>query len=238
MILSRKLDQKELDRLHDTARERLGVKSADVGIVSIGRNCIIEKKADSSRLPSYEIEGLINTGAVDLDREVVVPSGADWKLFGPDGAKQFKCIYMHHDLTPGSIVAVARSVKRSKFPDGWTIRAKMMGAEYGEPAKQAIMLAQEGALGFSVQFAATDRGPPTADEKSMYPGAKSIVRKWTPFEVSVTPMRCNLDCGTATLWMDDQSAKSVDDLIRKGLAPEWASKRFVRPARRVVVCRV
>lgn len=239
MILTRQLDRIELDRLVTVASERIG-KAADpttIGVCSPGEYSSLHEKTESAG-KSYEIIGLANTAAVDNEAEVVLPGGADWRLFGPDSPKKYKCLYMHHDLKPSSVVATIRTLRRSTVPDGWFIRAKMMDPSFSDAARQAKMLAEEGVLGFSVHFLTNDKGPLTPEEKRLYPKAKSIVRKWIPFEISVSPMQVNVECGATALWMQSPKALSLPRVA--GMVPEWVAKaaKPPKPIRRVIVCGV
>lgn len=239
MILSRKLDTNEIERLHERASKRLGAMfdPAMIGVRMSHETLCLKERPDSTGQGGYELDGIATTGSLDQDEEVVVPGGGDWSLL-TDPKSRYKSLYTDHYYGTSNVVATVRWVKRATFPDGWQIRARFMPDDYGEHVKQTRMLAERGALGLSIGFQALDRGAPDASEKAKYPGARSVVRKWKVFEVSTTPMPCNLDCGASMLWVDDGKAAQVGELVSKGLAPEWASKRFVRPARRVVVCRV
>lgn len=239
MILTRQLDRIELDRLYDRAAKRLG-DAFDPTMIGIRDGCtsvVLKRKKDSTQEEDYELQGVATTGSVDQDEEVVVPDGGDWSLMVGDKAR-YKSIYTDHWYGTPSVVATVRWVKRTVSPNGWEIRAKMMPDDYGEPVKQARMLLERGAAGLSIGFMALDRGAPTPEEKAKYPGARSIVRKWKVFEVSVTPMPCNLDCGATILRGDSGKAAEAAELVSKGLAPEWVAKRFTKPIRRVIVCGV
>lgn len=125
--------------------------------------------------------GTINTPALDLDDEVVLPSGMDGSYF----PAKVRTVYLNHDYANpighcrhmvGS-AAIIRTLTR--------IAPTQLGLD-------ALTLIQEGVInGLSVGFVRTDAGPLTPEEQRQHPGAKSIVRKWRCIEYSVTAMPCN-----------------------------------------------
>jgi hypothetical protein len=230
MILTAPLSMLDRDRLYDRAAKRLGDAFDPTMIgVKMSHGTLGVKQTRDAGGEAWLLDGIATTGSVDQDEEVVVPGGGDWSLFGPTG--RYKSLYSDHFYGSSSVVATVREVKRmAGRVDGWRIIAQFMPDDFGEHVVQAKMLAERGALGLSIGFMATDRGAPTPAEKSAYPGARSIVRAWKVFEVSTTPMPCNLDCGGSTLWVEEGKAVAGDGV------PEWATKRFrARKARRVVI---
>jgi hypothetical protein len=230
MKLTTPLPLSDRDRLYDRAATRLGdsFDPTQIGVkMSYGTLAVKETRDAGGR--AWLLDGIATTGSIDQDEEVVVPDGGDWSLFGPQG--QYKSLYTDHFYGSSSVVATVREVKRVRGkPDGWRIIAQFMPDDFGEHVKQARMLAERKALGLSIGFQASDRSAPSSDEKAKYPGARSVVRRWKVFEVSTTPMPCNLDCGASALWVDEGKAAVPDGV------PEWATKRFnARKSRRVVI---
>lgn len=236
MKLTTDLPLIDRDRLYDRAAKRLG-DSFDPTMIGVraSTGTLGIKQTKDAGGPAWLLDGIATTGSIDQDEEVVLPGGGDWSLFGPQG--RYKALYSDHFYGSSSVVATVREVKRmTGKADGWRIIAQFMPDDFGDHVVQAKMLAERGALGLSIGFMATDRSGPTPGEKAMYPGARSIVRAWKVFEVSTTPMPCNLDCGANALYVDDSKATAVAELVTKGLAPEWAGKRFAPKRKRLVWC--
>lgn len=127
-----------------------------------------------------EIIAIANSAAIDLQQEVVVPSGADTSYFFGK-----RTIYLNHnyDWPIGSLRSA--TLKNGQ----WLCRFAFASTPQ---AQEVSTLVAEGIVrGVSIGFVATDYGAPTADEAKTYGPMRSIVRKWLWLELSVTPMPCN-----------------------------------------------
>lgn len=210
-----------LFRLRKVANER-GVDGEGVGMIGRAFKSVAVKQENAG----FEIEGIATTDDVDCDREVVLPDALDWYTMG-----KYKALYADHMYGSRHAVAVYRWAARTKTPNGWRIRARLLPDDYSEEIPRMRTLAEHGALGWSIGFMARERGAPTDAERRSYPGAESIVRKAEVFEVSLTPMPCNLACMGVSVYADDSKAASVGDLVRKGLLPA----SFAQARRRIIV---
>jgi len=169
-----------------------------------------------------EIVGISTTDRVDFDREVVMPGGLNWEPL-----LKYRCMYVEHDMHMRSVAATVRSVKRLQTPNGWQIRGKMLGDSYSEHIPRLPMLAEAGVLGLSIGFMATNVGPPTPDEKAIYPQAESIVRSADVVEVSFTTMPCNLDCYSDVVYLDDTRSGDVMKMADRGLVSKASTMLFI-----------
>lgn len=211
------------------ARERFPDAAPDtVGMVGRFAKSAAAIVRDGKRI---EIEGIATTSHVDADEEVVLPDGIDWDAF-----KSYQTLYLDHIYGARTAVAKLRYVTRHKSGsvDGWRLRAMLLPDDYSEEVKRVRMLAEAGMLGMSIGFIAADRGALTADEKRLYPKARSIVRKARVFEVSYTTMPCNLACAADRVYVDDEKAAGVRELVTKGLLPASYARAFAVPAPTVV----
>jgi len=136
--------------------------------------------------------GTVNTPRVDMDREVVLPSGIDRSYF-PDTVR---AVYLNHDY--GCPIGKCRNLAGGAS----FIRALTRMASTQLATDVLTMIAEGVINGLSIGFTRTDSGPLTADEARVYPGATSIVRKWRCIEYSVTAMPCNPDATIDTKSMD------------------------------------
>lgn len=231
MILCRDMKADEMrDRLVRAAHKFIGPDVQPDAIGTVGRAFkAATAKPDNG---GWDIEGVATTDDVDCENEVVLPGGLDW---GPLNA--YKTLYGDHIYGVRTAVATLRWVARSSSPNGFRIRARMLPDEFSEDIPRYRILAERGALGYSIGFFATDRGTLTPDEAKRYPRAKSIVRKAAVFECSLTSCPCNLACAGASVYADDSKASVLADLVAKSLLPGRFGSLWdvAPPPRRVVV---
>lgn len=125
-----------------------------------------------------------NTGTVDLDGEVVVPSGADDSYFKKHGP----IFYDHRwDEPPVAKLRSATLVGDSR----WECHVGFNALPF---SKDVMYLVKEGFItGCSVGFVPLEYGPPTKEETAKYGPHNRTVRKWKWLELSITPMPCNPD---------------------------------------------
>jgi hypothetical protein len=154
-----------------------------------------------------DVLAIATTDNVDLDDEVVLPSGCDWSYLNAN-----RKLFVDHQYDISHCVGALRSM--APYPSkgamkGWSIRARLYdGMPY--PAAEAVqkIIAQDG-IGISIGFLALDYGAPTADERIKYPGASSIVRKSKLLEASFTCLPCNVSCQTQRVSIDDSKAANI-----------------------------
>lgn len=224
---------KELDTawvgIVQRARKRLGeIEESGIGVRWLPAT-FTQKDIDGGRT---EIEGIATCDAVDCDDEVVLPDGLDWSVL-----ERFKGLYVDHLYGVEHVVATLRRVSRVREPNGWKVHAVLLPDDYSADIRRVKELASRGALGLSIGFQAIDRGAPTDEERRLYPRAMSIVRRARVFEVSYTPMPCNVLCATTGVYVSESRAADAAALVRKGYAPPWFSPLLERgrQARRMVV---
>ena len=133
-----------------------------------------------------EVVCYANTSAVDLEREVVVPTGLDVRSYLTTN----KNLFVDHRYDVLSAVAVCRSMTLD--PGGWLCRGAFHDDMANPYVKACVALAKAGTLAMSVGFEALDWGPPTDAEAKAYPGVEGVVRKARVLEVSYTAMPMNV----------------------------------------------
>lgn len=125
---------------------------------------------------------IANTADVDLDSEVVVPSGADTTYFFKN-----RTIFWNHDYN----IPIARLRYASLKGGKWIVN---MTFGKGEFASEVRSMVEDGVVtGTSVGFIPTLYGRPTPEETKAYGPHESIVRAWKWLELSVTPLPCNVE---------------------------------------------
>lgn len=165
------------------------------------------------------IDMIATTNGIDLQDEVVAPSGTDGekcyfanngKVFGDHKYNILDCIGYKRSISP------AMDAKGVQY--GWRVRAYMR--EGNAIADAVVAMAEEDGCGCSIGFQALDYGPPTPDEVKMYTGIKgppeSVVRKWNWLELSMTAFPCNVACQTLRTTEVDHAKSVLDRLVCKG----------------------
>lgn len=171
-----------------------------------------------------DVIAIATTDDVDLDDEVVLPSGCDWSYLATN-----KKLFVDHEYEIEYCVGSLRSM--SPFPSakamtGWQIRARLYtGMPY--PAADAVrkIIEQDG-IGISIGFLAIDYGPPTAEERVKYPRASSIVRKAKLLEASFTCLPCNVACQTLAATVDTSKAATIAAHVTDKAARDILSLRL------------
>lgn len=194
-----------------------GVRDGDIGMV--GR--FFKAATVIAENGGYELEAIVTTDDVDCDQEVVLPDGIDWSVMDT-----YKTIYTDHFYGVQSVVGKMRSKARVKMPNGWKMRIRLHPDEYSDDVRRVRMLAESETLGASIGFRAIERGTPTLEEARKYPLARAIIRRSQVFEVSLTPMPCNLACRVGPAFVDAEKAAEVIELCRKGQLPGEYSSVF------------
>jgi len=128
------------------------------------------------------VKGTMGTDAVDLEDEVILWGNMDTFYF-PD---QTRAMYYQHDYEQLPI-ATCRSL--GKRGHNLYVSAFVSKTPFGD---DLLTLIEEGAIRhLSGACAKTDAGTLTADERAVYPNAKSIVRQGFLIECSFTAQPCN-----------------------------------------------
>lgn len=142
------------------------------------------------------IRVILTSDHTDLDREVLLPEGADLSYLNAN-RKVFADHWYDVEHTVGS-------VKKLEFtPQGLVLEVRML-VDSPYPLVKAITgMAQQCGIGASIGFDPHEWGPPTSMERLKYPNAENMVRKWAALEASMTPMPCNVTCQSLGVTMDD-----------------------------------
>jgi hypothetical protein len=163
----------------------------------------------------------------------VLADGLDFKTF-----ETYRAVFSDHFYGTRNVVATLRWIRPVKGLDGtvrgWKMRARLMPVDKFEDAARVLELAKAGALGFSIGFAPTDRGALTPAEQKMYPAARTITRKADVFEVSATPMPCNMSCAGVSVVADEGKAARLQSLVTKGMAWAKPALDYYRPEKRTI----
>lgn len=193
-----------------------------------GYKSSVISKAETDRAQRL-VTAIANTAAIDMDDEVVVPSGAAERSYF-DVAKT---IYLNHDYT----IPIGR-MRWRKLKDGAHL-VQFHVSDKTTVARDAFELIDEGIIaGVSIGFEATDRSEPTDEETDLYGPASVVTRAWNWIELSATSMPCNSEAlvqaverGDASL--DDAKATQVDALVKKGMVSRETARIIGLPDRKV-----
>lgn len=218
-------------RMSDTCkRHGLAIDTTKAGMVGVS---LSDDSSIIAQNQGIEIEGLATYSSVDCDDEVVLAEGLNFRAFDT-----YKAIYLDHAYSTRNVVATLRWIRPVKGIDGtvrgWKMRARLMPVDKFEDAARVLELAKAGALGFSIGFAPTDRGALTPAEQKMYPAARTITRKADVFEVSATPMPCNMSCAGVSVVADEGKAARLQSLVTKGMVWAKPALDYYRPEKRTI----
>lgn len=206
-------------------REKNGLADdAPVGIVSsFGA---VEEVTDDRNLVL-----VANTDDIDLDNEVVVPSGLRGEAYFFKNRK----IFADHRYDIGSVIGTLRSATPFPSPKnqrGWRIRVYVARTPLGD---DTLTLAREIGIGASIGFAPVEYGKPNAEEVKVYESRgkktpKSMVRVSDWLETSGTMMPCNVSCQGGAATFDDTKAAILDQMVCKSRIARASAVAFGLPA--------
>jgi len=183
-----------------------------IGVVaSYGKGAIVDDEGDKN-----DIIAIANTGDIDLDDEVVIPSGLDTSYFEAN-----RQIFVDHEYSVDKAAGFLRSI--SKYPSpkdhkAWKVRIGLHDNAAGEAVK-AIVKAS-GQIGLSIGFYPTDFGAPTDDERLQFEQEgkelNSVVRAGRWFELSFTALPCNVSCQGRMIGGDGKQLRILRALKEQG----------------------
>lgn len=204
------------DTIIHRLKQHPGIRDeSTMGVVSsFGKGAEVVTK-DNTR----DILVTANTGDIDLEKEVVIPSGADTSYFHRNGM-----IFADHKY---DLEQVAGKMRRlDKYPSdtdhkSWRVRATVANNPIGNTVMTIVR--ETGQIGVSIGFVAKDFGPPDEAEKKAYSkdgqSPRSVVREWDWFELSFTALPCNVACQSMAVTQGKSAdmMDAVDRLVTKGL---------------------
>jgi HK97 family phage prohead protease len=163
--------------------------------------------------PDYDPEtrtfwSTINTAKTDGDKESVLPGGVDPAYF----PTIVGTVYLNHNYD------APIGVCRKMFGNSRIVKAQTYLSRNSEGTDVETMIQENILGGMSVGYKTMDAGPPTVEEKRLYPESERIVREWKMVEYSVTGMPCNPDAviDRKSMEMIDVCLGGIDDLLRAG----------------------
>ena len=212
---------------------------AKVGVIAcFGSNVQVK---NGGRGQERDIIAIANTDDIDLDREVVVPSGADTRYF-----ERNRAIFCDHNYDIANCIGALRSL--SPYPSkqeqrGWKVHFRVSKLPNNPLPDDILALAREGILGVSLGFEPMDYGRPTSNEVERYTKdseePRAIVRTWRWLELSTTCMPCNISCRTqlATDGGTEQRMAKLDELVTKSIIRRESAIALGLPAKekRIIV---
>jgi hypothetical protein len=222
--------------IHDlNAIDRLNQHGKDLGLEGpIGVRSMVGGSFTKAENPGGRPEyiAIANTDDIDLEDEVVVPSGADLSYI-----KKNMKLFADHRYNSEDVVGSLRYINRfpepsnAKSQTAWQVRFKIARTDAGRTVETIIEDTQ--GIGLSVGFVAKEYGPPTADEAKRYTRdgktPRSVVRKWDWFELSATPLPANKACQTMGVVYDEKHLAAIERLVTKGRITRSGAARFGLP---------
>lgn len=209
---------------------RLKVKHGDG---SLGVRGGIAKGVEFKETASgREITAIATTDDVDLDNEVVLPSGADPESYFFSNKKIFVDHQYDSTYCVGSL-RTAEPVPSKAAPTSWKVTIALFSGLRSPLADDIWTMARDSGIGLSIGFRPVEVGPLTTEEARKYGGSvRSIVRAWEWLELSFTAFPCNVSCQTmeATEAPTGKEA-AILELVTKGRIRKQAAAAFgVHPA--------
>lgn len=206
----RGLGSERIKRMRDQYARH--IKSAD----KLGIRCF-EVSAKDVNVGGRLIDILATTDAIDLDREVVVPSGCDMSVYQLN-----KRNFLDHDYRFEKHVATMRSCvpwPSAKNFKGWRNRSQVLAGLNHPFADDLLTVAQQAGIAASIGFELIAGSPPVDTDPPAYQDAEYIVRSCRVIELSFTAMPCNMTCQS----LDEKPGKdlekrlgALEDLAVKG----------------------
>lgn len=177
--------------------------AAPVGVVgTFGKDMSTDRE-------NRQVWVIANTDDVDLQNEVVVPSGADTAYFRKNG-NVFADHQTNMDCWVGKLRDMSPSPSAREFKS-WKVGIWCRKTELGD---DILTMANEGGVGVSIGFIPEDWGKPTDIETKTYGGScESIVRRWKWLELSFTPFPCNVSCQTQMVTRSAGKPEIIETLL-------------------------
>jgi HK97 family phage prohead protease len=134
------------------------------------------------KVEQREFTAIISTSDMDLDNEVLLPTGANMKEF-----KGNPILLFNHDKN----MPIGKALSVRKSGNGLKATAKL--AEGIDTVDNIWKLIKQGILkGISVGFLVEERRAPTSDDLKMFgKNVRSVISKWKLLEFSVVSVPCN-----------------------------------------------
>lgn len=213
----------------------LGVCSKDAKLGICGSFCAgvegnksaVTKDTTSERL----LRQVITTSDIDLDEEVLDPSGADLSYLNHN-----KSVFLDHNYETEYSIGMIRWQKRMKGGDG--IEASIAidkGRRFADETWAIVQ--QRGGIGASIGFEATlVTAPDKKSDPKAWHKARCVVRKFKVIELSLTCLPCNVSCQTSAYKEDDtKQAEYLELLTKSVITPETAHAYGIGPKRSAVL---
>jgi hypothetical protein len=180
-----------------------------------------------------DVTFVATTDDIDLDGEVVLPSGGDWSHYERNRAN-----FVDHKYDVSHHVGTLRHIRpypSQKSPRGWVNRSTLFKGLRNPLADDLLTMIRQGGIGVSIGFESVDGSPPRATDPEPYQKARFIHRRWRGIEVSYTAMPCNVSARTVDqVSVDDSKLAMLDELVTKNRITLASAVAFGMPHRKVV----
>lgn len=202
-------------------------KDSRIGLIGLPS---LHCKAADAKNPR-DIVVTANTDDIDLDAEVVVPSGADTRHYRANGANflDHKYDFPHH-------IGFMRSLKQSDDGRAWINRSQIFSNLKSPLADDLLVVAATAGIGSSIGYEELEGSPPNEKDPVRYQKAAWVTRKWSMIELSFTAMPCNVAChGGAESAADAEKCWGIlDNLVTKSRIKRETARAFGLPDRTVI----
>ncbi len=130
------------------------------------------------------VSGIVSTDAIDMEGEVVLPSGLDLSYF----PNRVKAVYLNHNYDELPVAKCRKMVLNDRGQ--WFCQTVIKRGGLGD---DLLALMEDGTInGLSIGFMATLTTAPKPEE-TKYASAKAVVRQAKLLEYSIVSMPCNPD---------------------------------------------
>ena len=201
------------------------VRGSDVKFGAVGSYATVEKAETTDG--ATEIVAVATTDDIDLDDEVVLPSGLDKSYI-----LRNRQVFMDHNYDMSSVAGMIRSIGAFPSPQdqrGWRVRIRLNTSEAGLLVEKIAR--EHGQIGLSIGFLPTEIGPPTDDERTRLTrdgkSPASVVRAGEWFELSFTALPCNVSAqGQVSEGDSSKILHAVRGLVDRGEVKRSAAMLF------------
>jgi len=187
-----------LKKMQERARKRYG---GDVVVKAFGEAAF--KAWQPGPDQPFQIEGYATTNAVDLEGEVIIPEGIDYRTYYYDKSKPTnKTMFVDHEYDTMSAVGMCRNLKLT--PRGLICQGRLIKGGVNQKRDWVELLAKQHSICHSVVCKRLETGPPTKDEQRIFPNATRITRRSLLIEISYTPLPMNGECQGYAVPIEDE----------------------------------
>ena len=158
------------------------------------------------------VSGMLTTGDVDSEGDIIMPEGVDLDSYYPG---KVKAVYWNHDYRQLPVGTCRRLVRKG---NGLWQQTYICPSAFCDELLTCI---EAGCVAhMSIGFIPTETGDPTPEQLAMFPECNRVIRKCMALEGSLVAMPAN-------------AAAKLDELLSKGMVTRVSAIKMGLPVERV-----